>query len=1373
MSRHERASDMTSGREVTAPADHPDAQPGARLVCGIGASAGGLRPIEAFFDAVGPTPGLAFVVIQHLSPDHESMMAELLAQHTSMVVAEAHDGQLLEANQVYLIPPGTSLVTENRHLRVRPRIDEAGHPHRPVDRFFASLAEDYAENAIAIVLSGTGTDGTEGMRTVALAGGLTLVQDATAAFDGMPDSARRSGLAGDALPPDELAGAVRDHAHSTHTGVGTDSDDELQVLDVLARTSGVNFRDYKPATMRRRIANRRAVSDLSAAGYAELVEADPKEHDALMADLLIGVTEFYRDESAWALIEDLIEVLIADAIDRDEDVRMWVPGCATGEEAYSYAMAAAATMDRRSAGNEPNVQIFATDLHAPALSTASAGWYDDTTVTHVPVDYRERYMTTEGNGWRVNQRIRSMVSFAEHDLLQDPPFAQMDLVSCRNVLIYFNGTAQERALSALAYAVKKDRWLVLGSSESLGAEAVRFDTVHPEWRIFNKIDAGLLEPRRNPSGSHPRPAPIARVPPPSSEQRLLRAYDAVLDAHFVGGLLVNERRELIHTIGAASDWLRQPKGRPTFDALSLIADPELRLALAAGLRALESAEQPPPRSVVVPMSDGEPALATLHGSAIRNGTDEFYLFHMAPQQSATSAEAPIALAAAPEGATVETLAYAEQLEGELGYLRQSLQTAIDEQETSNEELRATNEELTAANEELQSTNEELSSVNEELRTLNEEHRQRLEQVLELSADLEQLMSSIEIGVIFLAEDQTVRRFNDPAREYFRVRETDIGRPFADLRSALLLPELAQALEDVFEGREGVTIRCTMTNDPTRHLIVRLDRYELARSRSGVFIAVVDVTDLFLVDQEKALSRFAQAAPLNISIWDSEHRWVFCDPPIESELSASQLIGRSPTDVFPSEIAARVIAENDRILESTDGQGELQVSTVGPDATQDGSYVTSKFRFEVDGVAHIGGLAIAASQLSDLIDLQEDRRFLRAVTQSVLTAAVTLDADGAVRDFAGELGPDDSAWPQDAPLGVDERLSIISAIGKANRESNEQRRILPTNGPDGSSRWTEFRAKGLDDPDIPAVGVLLDATAHQLDVAELRSQLAEARAELHETRESGRERSLDLSERNEDLDNFAHFAAHDLKAPIRSVRSFGELALVELDPEDSAEPHVQQVVRAAERMGHLVESLLRFSQVGRSRPSMAEIDMHLLVEWVLDHLHSDLSAHDVDVQIEHPLEALTGSDDGVRQIVTNLVSNAVKYRSSRSPVVRISSVRDNGGVRVSVSDNGSGFDQTLAERMFEPFQRLHPTSIAGDGVGLAICKRIVKRHDGRIWATSDGSSGTTVSFWLPDPIETATEPGEDRGEAQPSAGGVDIDVRDRPDQAVRDDSDPSP
>ncbi|WP_186767555.1 chemotaxis protein CheB [Blastopirellula retiformator] len=870
--------------DATSPADEAgaDETPAEApfYVVGIGASAGGLESLELFFDHMPKNSGMAFVVVQHLSPDFKSLMDQLLARHTQIAIHRVEDGMRVEPNAIYLLQPKHDITIEGGVLRLTQHDRDSGFK-LPIDVFFRSLAKDQGKHAIGVVLSGTGSDGSRGIRDIHQSGGLVVIQDSeSAGFDGMPRASAATGFADLVCRPQSMPGKILefigkpgDFQRGQVEDAGYSDEGALPALFRLFRQRfGIDFTHYKAATIQRRIERRMQLSQVADLGdYVNKLDNNTDELDLLYRDLLVEVTSFFRDPEAFRRLEtDVIPKIVAECA-ADDEIRGWVSGCATGEEAYSIAMLVHEAAERMQ--RSLSVKIFASDVHQKSMEIASAGVYAPKSVENMPARYRDKYFSLHGDFYHIKPEIRRMVVFARHDLTRDPPFTRINLISCRNVLIYLEPEIQKRILAMFHFGMRVGGTLMLGPSETIGNLAKEFETIDQHWRIYRKLrDVRLPESARMPIA--PPPAAISQGrtqiggnggSKPEDSWFLPGAYEDLLAKYVPPSLLVNEFFELIHTFGEARKMLVQPPGRTTLD-VSRMVEGDLQTAVTAALhRANQQDETVTFRSVIAKTAIGDRRL-NVRVEPYLKGSRKLFLICLEEQQEV--AQAPVE--------TTQTIEFDQQrsgrideLEQELDHTRESLQTTVEELETSNEELQSTNEELIASNEELQSTNEELHSVNEELYTVNSEYQRKIDELTALTNDLDNLLTSSDIGTIFLDNELRIRKFTPSIASAFHVVEHDVGRPIQHISYNLENFDLINDLRAVLES--GDTLEKEVRSREGRSYLKRVRPYfDESGASDGLVLTFDDITAVKvaaslaeqaeedLVISQKELQEFAYA-----------------------------------------------------------------------------------------------------------------------------------------------------------------------------------------------------------------------------------------------------------------------------------------------------------------------------------------------------------------------------------------------------------------------------------------------------------------------------------------------------------------------------------
>lgn len=785
----EQSIEHTTGRAAPAiPREFP--------VVGIGASAGGLEALEDLLRHMPADTGMAFVVVTHQHPGHTSLLAELLGKVTTVTVAVAADGMNVEPNHVYVGPPGGHLGILNRTLH-RLNAEKEESPRLPIDYFFRSLAQDQKERAICIVLSGTGTDGTLGLKAIKGESGMAMVQQPQSAkYAGMPSSAIATGLADYVLPPAEMPGQLVAYARGPYLTAATLTtqsslipEEPMQKIFLLLRSrTGHDFSAYKANTIRRRIERRMNVHHIQQPNqYVRYLQENPHEIDVLFKELLISVTNFFRDPEAWvALAAQLTEMIKARP--NNDTLRVWVPGCATGEEAYSLAIVLHECMERNK--RDLDVQIFGTDLDNDAIAVARAGRYPDGIAVDVAPERLERYFSREDGTYRIRGEIREMVIFAPQNVIKDPPFTKLDILSCRNLLIYLNGDLQKRLLPIFHYALKPEGLLFLGPSETIGSLTDLFDPLQKRWKIFRRKESvaaiGALPtlPAHAPVAEKRATLPPTGTPVVKAKNLVTLIERLLLESFAPPSLVVNECGDILYVHGHTGAYLEPAQGEPRNNVFAM-ARQGLEIELASSVRECVRPGTSVASKGIGVKSNGD----IVHVDLMVTKIDEpealrgllLVTFCTTPPtqtESATSQRPP-----APAGKD-EHIA---RLERELQFLRESHQKTLEELETSNEELKGSNEELQSTNEELQSTNEEMEtskeemqSLNEELSTVNAELQTKVDDLSQANDDMQNLLNSTNIATVFLDGELNVKRFTKQSTELIKLRPTDVARPISEL-----------------------------------------------------------------------------------------------------------------------------------------------------------------------------------------------------------------------------------------------------------------------------------------------------------------------------------------------------------------------------------------------------------------------------------------------------------------------------------------------------------------------------------------------------------------------------------------------------------------
>jgi two-component system CheB/CheR fusion protein len=793
----------------------------------IGASAGGLEAIETFFTHMPVNSNLTFIVIQHLSPDYKSLMVELLSKKTKIPVHRIENNMLALPNHIYLIPPKSNLTIFHGKLILSEQV-HSKVINLPIDIFMRSLAEDQGDKAIGIILSGTGSDGMRGVRAIKEFGGMVMVQEENSAkFNGMPRSAISTGLADFILPPEEMPSQLVSYVKHPYMSKGersttllTDEDNLTRIYAVLREHSKIDFTFYKPTTVIRRIERRMSVNHIDElSDYVVYLQSYPTEANALFRELLIGVTRFFRDGEAFDALRDhvLPEVL---KNHESEPIRFWVAGCSTGEEAYSLAILTQEYLKKNNL--RINVKIFATDVDRDALHYAAAGIYPESITADIDPNLLTKYFQKKDESFQIIRQIREMVVFAQHNLVKDPPFTNISLVSCRNLLIYLQPILQRKILEFFNFSLSLDGYLLLGTSETTGDMADYFDALDTHLKIYQSkgrskhVNSPHLEMLKSTDTRSrdikDRMIGVRKAIRTGENDNIFERYLHIISDHYIPlAVIVNEQMEVLHIMGDTEGYLKLPSGRLVYD-ISKMADKNLSIPLTTGIsKAFRQRQDVRFSNIVLPKAN-EQRNIQVHIIPLPEKKDQNPLVAVLFNEMKKNEKTDVEKGSFSYDLSKETEEHFRELEHELQFTRENLQATIEELETSNEELQATNEELLASNEELQSTNEELQSTNEELFTVNAEYQNKIIELTELYNDIDNLMATSQIGQLLLDENLEVRRFSSGITKIFKILEGDVGRPITHISHSLVNVDFLDVIKQVQQTGQSLELEVRTQNN---------------------------------------------------------------------------------------------------------------------------------------------------------------------------------------------------------------------------------------------------------------------------------------------------------------------------------------------------------------------------------------------------------------------------------------------------------------------------------------------------------------------------------------------------------------------------------
>lgn len=904
-------------------------------VVGIGASAGGLEALQALFSNLPPDSGFAFIVVTHQLPDHASLLPELLHHYTTMPVMSAEDGMALKANHVFVCPPGRNLALLNQRLRlIEP--GQYNSANLPIDYFLRSLAECVQEMSVGIILSGTGTDGTLGLKAIKGVSGMTMVQDpASAKFDGMPQSAILMGDVDFVLPAEKMGQQLVEYSKGPYFKSEYTVDPESlvapeavqKIFIVLRNRTGNDFSAYKPTTIKRRIARRMNIHQIKNPDrYVHFLQENPVEIDKLSKELLINVTSFFRDTEAFSsLSEHALPKLFADKPDNYE-FRVWVTGCSSGEEPYSIAILFREAIEK--SGKPFSFQIFATDLDESSINRARDGVYPAGINADVTPLRLERFFKPDNNQYRINKEIRERVIFATQNLIQDPPFTHIDLICCRNLLIYLNGELQKEIFPQFHYALNADGLLFLGSSESIGSFDDLFAVIDKKWKIYQRKNIRLSFPVSRLNYLPPRSKEVSAVTLNSLSSEfqtgnIARQIERLLLERFApASVVINEHGKIVYIHGRTGKYLEPAAGQPSWNIVEMARE-GLRMPLMTALsKVTKTSETEIIHNGLRVKTNGdyENIDMTLTKITEPEALRDLFLVAFQPQPSKITSPAstrPDGDLSGDDKSSEDKSQENEQLEQELFFTRESLRASIEELQTSNEEIKSANEELQSTNEELQSSNEELEtskeemqSLNEELNTVNSELQNKVETLSEVNDDMQNLMNSTDIATIFLDTQLKIKRFTRQAKNIFKLIDSDIGRPLADLVSNLKYRHLIADAEAVLQTLVFKDMEVQSHDDDW--YLLRILPYRTAENMiDGLVITLVNITRI------KKAEQTAHAAEITTAIVNTinqpllvldEHLQIITSNPAYQQLFNSQHETLSGQSLFAIHAEAWNMAE---------------------------------------------------------------------------------------------------------------------------------------------------------------------------------------------------------------------------------------------------------------------------------------------------------------------------------------------------------------------------------------------------------------------------------------------------------------------------------
>lgn len=1314
------------------------------FIVGIGSSAGGLKALEDFFSHCPSDTGFAFVIIQHLSPDYKSLMPELLARRTEMKVTEAKQGDFVKPNHVYLIPGKNNLELQNGKLEFTSRSPKS-QINYSIDTFFYSLAKEQKEKAIAIILSGTGSDGTKGAKVIKETGGTIFVQNPkTSDFDGMPYSVINQGLADFILDPQDIAEELVGYvAHQNYLSPHFQFNDEQalnEILKILKKQTGYDFFDYKKPTLLRRTAKRINITKCNnAENYINYLRENPEEKHLLTQEYLINVTKFFRDEKAFEILKKEVIPSIVESKLKEEIIKIWVVACATGEEAYSIAILFDQYLKSKNLENE--FKIFATDLDEKAIEVATKGIFNTNIESEIPKEILDVYFKKTDNKYLIHPSIRKKIIFSKHDVLVNPPFNKVDLVTCRNMLIYLEPNIQGKVLSCLHYALNLNGYMFLGSSENIGYLEKNFDEISSKWKIYQNVlrsSASRINRTNTWRIEDDRLIKQTKNDNPRSLKDKINEHitQTILENLKAVSVCINENFEIIHAKGNLKKYMNYPEEGFSNNLLRILPD-ELNIPISTGVRKLVSSNEASIQREVKYIHNNtfKHLLIITSPFSVGSFTSKCYLITITEVQERKVTEKEEREIMAQSEITNRDQVI--ELKEALNETRENLQTTIEELETSNEEMQATNEEILASNEELQSTNEELQSLNEELHTVNSELQEKNDQLIELNSDVENLMKNINVGTLFLDKRFNIRKFTPSIKPHFPLRLEDVGRSISHFKGALDGENLVKYAKKVIKTL--LPHKQELLASDGKWYTMGIYPYRTEEDAiQGVVVNFTDVDTLKKTASQKEdlnsfLSHLMKYNPSIIYIYDlTKKENIYCSANIY------ELAGYSTDEIskLGNELFHKIIHPDDldKVYIHHQKLGTLKVDEIAQiqyrlihKKTGDNVWILSSDKLhETDlkgNVKTILGSAsiITKTKETELKLQQSEERFRLAVNsnQSALWEWKDITTD--------------QAWFSE---------ELLELLG---RSKNEMRPYFSTflNAihPEHLPNFEKTLEKHIESEESFEEEILVNTKNNSYNWFRINGLVKKSKSNQNTKKVTGtlvninhkKNSEKKLRELNVELERFAYLASHDLKEPLKTISSFSKLLKEEYSNQlqGDGNQYLGFIEEATTRMLNLTNDLLNYSKLKNKSLQFTTVDLNNVLNEVKLNLHNSITQTNANIYSDL-LPTIICNESQIKQLFQNLLSNSLKYIETNSkPNIVINYIENSTSHEIKITDNGIGIPRKHHSEIFEVFKRLHRTDeFEGTGIGLANCKRIVENHQGTIWVESEEGKGTTFYFKIP-------------------------------------------
>ena len=1333
------------------------------IIVGIGASADGVHAMEAFFKHVPEDTGLSFVVIQHLSPDHKSILPDILQKKSKLKINQIEDNSTPQPNHVYVLPAGSDVTFSDGRFHLDKYSKNKKGLHLPIDRFLRSLAADRKDRTVAILLTGSGSDGLLGIREIKNEGGLVLVQDPESAkFKSMPQSAIETGLVDKVGKPDELPGLLLEFQKTVKNGEKAfdDHDSETQLrrlFQLLRAQTGHDFTGYKKNTIFRRIRRRMTVSKTSSLKeYVHLLEENPAETDNLFKELLIGVTSFFRNKEAFEILKEKVFPEIINK-DSQEPVRVWVAACASGEEAYSLAILAKEYQE--SERIRVDMQFFATDVDPKALNTARNGRYKQNIESDVPSHLLQKYFQKKDDVYQVHKDIRDMITFAAHSTIKDPPYSKLDLISCRNFLIYLESDVQKHVLNTFHYSLQPDKYLLLGHSETHTIKSELFESIDSKARIFQKkenrkaIVDYLSESRKQ--EMHWSSNETRAVPGKKKLTLKEFAENKALKEHLQPFLLINKKGEIQYSLGKCDAYFGFHVGEPNQNIVNLSRE-GLKIPISNALRKINAESNPVAfKNIKVTTTEG-PDLVDVTFVPVDKPSFLSHLIIVTIEPSRSSGHLSKQDHKDLEEISKDSDDYVRQMEQELEETREYLNNVIEELETSNEELKSSNEEAQSTNEELQSTNEELEtskeemqSLNEELETSNTELQRKIEEVTEINNDLNNFLQSTQIGILFLDNNLRIRRFSPHIKKFVNLKESDIGRTIEDFGVTFVQEQLIEDIQLVLEKLRP--IEKEVTKDDDQHYWMRILPYRTIEDRiEGAVVTFTDITEKYKIQQLREQSER----------WE-KYKHLFDH--LDHGFALYQAVRNKNDNVKDFRLVEANRAYEEMMHVDLEDEKNKKLSELplnkafrdnfmksGKEVLEGGPHQEERYFKEFDRYYKI--LYFTHEEEAVAMFLQDITREKKEMKAQVHLASIVESSDDAIysespdgkilswndgatelygyteEEAVGSFASNLYAYPEN-----DGDLAMIKKVAKGEKVKN---------------RETEHKRKN---GDIVQVSVtkspIKDDNGNVVAISNIVKDISEIKTREHEL-----VKAKEASEQAANLKSlFLSNMSHEIRTPLNSILGFTDM-LREKVSEKKQKKQVENIHHSGKQLLHLINDIVDVSRLdaGELPIHKSSVNLNEMLRKTREQFEGYVingNKDTIDFRLNLPENTdnqfVVTDEQRLQQILHNLLSNAFKY-TKEGYVAYGYEISHKRQIRFYVEDTGIGISLENQKKIFDRFQQVTENSketnrvIRGTGLGLAIAQGLTERLGGKIWVESKKGNGSVFSFTIPYEKGEATE-----------------------------------